>query len=161
MKNLIKIIATLTVCISLHAQTETPWIQRAENASFLAKIDSVFELRFKKQMDTFPVFDNGALNFAHCESHIGECSEEYVYNQAYYHEMMTFSSPIEEYTVESLLKAIETAGDDPVFADLMYLLDPDKYWLGYYPMEGKYYLVICLGVDREKIYAEMGLKFGK
>ncbi len=161
MKNFIQIIATLFVSINLYAQTEIPWIQRPEQASFLAKIDSVFELRFNKQMDLFPIFDNGALNFAHCESKIGDCTEEYIYNEAYMHEMMTFSSPIEQYTVPSLLNAIGTAGDNPAIAHLMFLLDPDKYWIGYYPMEGKYYLVVCLGVDREKIYAEMGIKYGK
>lgn len=161
MKNLINIFTTLLISINLFAQDSIPWIQRPENALFLAKVDSVFELRFKKQMDLFPVMDTGALNFAHCESKIGSCTEEYIYNESYMHEMMTFSSPVEEYTMESVIKAVETAGDDPSIAHLMSLLNPDKYWIGYYELGGKYLLVICLSVDREKAYAEMGLKYGK
>jgi len=161
MKNLINIFTALLFSINLFAQDTLPWIQLPENARFLAKVDSVFELRFKKQMDLFPVMDAGALNYARCAMKIGDCSEDYVYNEAYMHEMMIFSSPVEEYTVESVIKAVETAGDDPSISHLMYLLDPDKYWIGYYELGGKYLLVICLSVDREKIYAEMGLKYGK
>jgi hypothetical protein len=43
---------------------------------------------------------------------IADCSEEYIYNEAYMHEMMIFSSLIEEYTIQSLIKAIETTGVD-------------------------------------------------
>ena len=161
MKNLINIFAVLFCSLNLNAQETLPWIQHQENATFLEKIDSVFELRFKKQMDLFPVMDAGALNYARCTMKIGDCSEDYIYNEAYMHEMMIFSSPVEEYTVESVIKAVETAGDDPSISHLMYLLDPDKYWIGYYELGGKYLLVICLSVDREKIYAEMGLKYGK
>lgn len=161
MKNLITVFATLSMSMNLYAQDTIPWIQRPENALFLAKVDSVFELRFKKKMDLFPVMDAGALNFAHCESKIGACTEEYIYNEAYMHEMMTFSSPVEEYTIESVIKAVSTAGDDESFSHYMALLEPDKYWIGYYELGGKYLLVICLSVDREKIYAEMGLKYGK
>ena len=161
MKNLINIFTALLFSINLFAQDTLPWIQLPENARFLAKVDSVFELRFKKQMDLFPVMDAGALNYARCTMKIGDCSEDYIYNEAYMHEMMIFSSPVEEYTVESVIKAVETAGDDPSISHLMYLLDPDKYWIGYYELGGKYLLVICLSVDREKIYAEMGLKYGK
>jgi hypothetical protein len=161
MKVLICFLAAFLVNFNVRAQDSLPWIQRPENVSFLAMVDSVFELRFKKPMDLFPVMDAGALNFAQCESKIGACTEEYIYNEAYMHEMMTFSGPIEEYTVASVIKAIETAGDNPSIAHLMYLLDPDKYWIGYYPMGGKYLLVICLSVDREKAYSEMGLRYGK
>jgi hypothetical protein len=158
MKAVITIISVLFVNVSMIAQDTIPWIQRPENALFLSKVDSVFELRFKKQMDLFPVMDAGAFNYARCTMEIGECSEEYIYNEAYMHEMMKFSSPVEEYTMESVIKAVETAGEDPSITSLMYLLDPDKYWIGYYEMGGKYLLVICLSVDREKIYRDMGLK---
>ncbi len=161
MKNLINIFAVLFCSLNLNAQDTLPWIQLPENARFLAKVDSVFELRFKKQMDLFPMMDAGALNYARCTMKIGNCSEDYIYNEAYMHEMMIFSSPVEEYIVESVIKAVETAGDDPSISHLMYLLDPDKFWIGYYELGGKYLLVICLSVDREKIYAEMGLKYDK
>jgi hypothetical protein len=161
MKVLMQIVASLCLSFSLFGQDTLPWIQRPENASFLAKVDSVFELRFKKKMDLFPVMDAGALNFARCEAQVGECTKEYIYNESYLHEMMTFTSPVGDYTVESLIKVIETAGDDPSIASYMYLLDPDKYWIGYYEIGGKFLLVTCLSVDREKVYAEMGLRYGK
>ena len=41
-------------------------------------------------------------------------------------------------------------------ASFMEALNPDKYWVSYYELEGKYYYVLCLGVDREKTYREMG-----
>ncbi len=161
MKAVITIIAVLLIHVSMIAQDTIPWIQRPENAVFLAKVDSVLELRFNKQMDLFPVMDAGALNFARCSMEIAECTDEYVYNEAYMHEMIKFSSPVEQYTMESVIKVVGTAGDDPSIASFMYLLDPDKYWIGFYELGGKYLLVICLSVDREKIYAEMGLKYGE
>ena len=161
MKNLINLFATLFVSLTLTAQDTIPWILRSENAVFLAKVDSVFELRFKKEMDLFPIMEAGALNYARCTMEISECSEEYIYNESYMHDMMIFSSPVEEYTMESVIKAVETAGVDPAISSFMYLLDPDKYWVGYYELGGKYLLVICLSVDREKAYAEMGVIFEK
>ena len=83
MKDLINLFATLFVSLSLTAQDTIPWILRSENAVFLAKVDSVFELRFKKQMDLFPIMEAGALNYARCTMEISECSEEYIYNESY------------------------------------------------------------------------------
>jgi hypothetical protein len=40
----------------------------------------------------------------------------------------------------------------------MYLLVPDKYWIVYYELGNNYLIVICLTVEREKMYIEVGLK---
>lgn len=138
----------------------SPWIQREENKSFLYQLDSLLEKRFGKSMDLFPIMDAGAENYARCESGLDGCTEEYIYNEAYYHEMLTLSSSIHDYVEGSLVNVLSTAGDDPAFSSYMHLLQPDKYWVGYYEISGKFLLVICLSVDREKVYEEMGLKFG-
>ncbi len=160
MKNLLNFFICLLFAGSLKAQN-TPWILQQEQAQFLHKLDSTLEKRFSKPMELFPVFDNGAENFARCESNLSGCSTEYVYNEAYLHELATLPGPINEYSVQNLLTLLADVGDAPQFASYMKLLDPDKYWVGFYEIEGKRLLVVCLGVDREKVYAEMGVEFGK
>jgi hypothetical protein len=159
MKTVFKIIVILFVSSSSSAQ-DIAWIQREENKIFLYQLDSLLEVRFGNSMDLFPIMDPGAENFARCESGLDGCTEEYIYNEAYYHEMLTLSSTINDYVAGSLVSVLSTAGDDSVFESYMYLLQPDKYWVGYYEISGKFLLVVCLSVDREKVYAEMGLKFG-
>ena len=159
MKTVFNIIVILLVSSSSNAQ-DIAWIQREENKPFLIELDSLLEVRFGKPMELFPVMDAGAENFARCESGLEGCTEEYIYNEAYYHEMLTLSSSIKDYVGGSLVSVLSTAGDDPVFASYMHLLQPDKFWVGYYEISGKFLLVVCLSVDREKVYAEMGLKFG-
>jgi hypothetical protein len=159
MKTVFKIVVLLFVSFSSKAQV-TPWIQREENKAFLNQLDTLLEVRFGKPMELFPVMDAGAENFARCESGLEGCTEEYIYNESYMHEMMTLSSSISDYVPQSLIKILAEAGDDPAIASYMNLLEPDKYWVGYYEISGKFLLVICLSVDREKVYREMGLNFG-
>lgn len=159
MKNLLNFFFCLLVVGSLKAQT-TPWILQPAQAEFLQKLDSILEKRFNKPMELFEVFDAGAQNFARCNAELGGCSKEYVYNEAYLHEMSTLPGPVEEYSVANLIFLAGDVGSSSVFEPYMKLLDPDKYWVGYYELEGKHLLVVCLGVDREKIYAEMGIDFG-
>jgi len=147
---LIAVVSTLT----LKAQDSLSWIQRPENAIYLSKIDSALEKRFQKKMDLFPEFRAGALNFFHCETDSPKCTKDYVYNEAYMHEMMTLTSPIEEYVQKGIVKVIGESGDNPTISSYMSALDPDKYWVEYIAFNGKYYVVTCLGVDREKIYAK-------
>ena len=161
MKSVFCLFIALVSTFYLKAQDSLSWIQRPENAAYLSKIDSALEQRFGKKMDLFRDFRAGALNFVHCETGSTNCSEEYVYNEAYMHEMMTLSSPIHEYVQKGIVKVIGESGDNATISPYMSALDPDKYWVEYYEYNGKYYVVTCLGVDREKIYADMGLKFGK
>jgi hypothetical protein len=160
MKNLLNFFFCLLFVGYLKAQN-TPWIRQPEQAEFSQKLDSILETRFNKPMELFEVFDAGAQNFARCEAELGGCSEEYVYNEAYLHEMSTLPSPVDEFSVANLIFLAGDVGSSSVFEPYMKLLDPDKYWVGYYEIEGKYLLVVCLGVDREKTYAEMGIDFGK
>lgn len=160
MKNLLNFFFCLVFVGSLKAQN-TPWILQEEQAQFLQKLDSTLEKRFSKPMELFPVFDNGAENFVRCKAQLAGCSDDYVYNEAYLHEMATLPVPVTDLTVETLLMLVADAGTSPKFESYMRLLDPDKYWIAYFEFEGKYFLVACLGVDREKRYAEMGVEFGK
>jgi hypothetical protein len=159
MKTIFKILVLIFLSFPSGAQ-DTLWILREENKPFLNQLDSLLEVRFGKSMELFPIMDAGAENFARCESGVDGCTEEYIYNEAYYHEMLTLSSSINDYVGSRLVSVLSTAGDDSVFASYMYLLQPDKFWVGYYEISGKFLLVVCLSVDREKVYAEMGLKFG-
>jgi hypothetical protein len=160
MKNLLNFFICLLITSTSKAQN-TPWILQQEQVEFLQKLDSILEKRFNKPMELFRKFDSGAQNFARCESELGGCSEEYVYNEAYLHEMSTLPSPVHEYTTGNLIFLAGDVGSSSVFESYMKLLDPDKYWVGYYELESKHLLVVCLGVDREKVYAEMGIDFGK
>lgn len=160
MKNLLIFFFCLVFIGNLQAQN-TPWILQEEQAQFLQKLDSTLEKRFSKPMELFPVFDNGAENFVRCKAQLAGCSDDYVYNEAYLHEMATLPVPVTDLTVETLLMLVADAGTSPKFESYMRLLDPDKYWIAYFEFDGKYYLVACLGVDREKRYAEMGVDFGK
>lgn len=132
------------------------WREKAETKQFLARLDSVLEANFKHPMEPFDEFEPGALNFIKTSAGLPGGKDEYVYNEAYSHTMSTLHVSFEQIPQTFFLEDAAEQAHDSRTKSFMELLNPDKYWVSYHELNGKYYYVLCLGVDREKTYREMG-----
>jgi hypothetical protein len=153
-----KKLAAIIVCVLFNGfiaiLQKNEWRDKPEIQLFLVKIDSVLEARFGHPMDQFSEFEVGALNYVKKTGNLPGGTDEYIYNEAYAYSCSILPYPFYEMPQSFFLE--DAAEKDPEFNSLMELLNSDKYWVSYYEIEGKYYYVLCLGVDREKTYRKMG-----
>lgn len=135
---------------------QTTWRDRAETKTFLASLDSVLEASFGHPMEPFDEFEPGAINFIKSTAGVPGVKDEYVYNEAYSHSLSTLPVPFDRIPTNYFLADAADQATDSETQSFMTLLNPDKYWVSYHEIQGKFYYVLCLGVDREKTYREMG-----
>jgi hypothetical protein len=152
--------AAVIVCVLFNGfigiSQKNEWRDRPEIKVFLLKIDSVLEVKFGHPMEPFAEFEAGALNYVKNEAGLHGGTDEYIYNEAYAHFCAFLPIPFNEMPQSFFLEDAAEKKDNAKINSFMELLDPDKYWVSYYEIEGNYYYVLCLGVDREKTYREMG-----
>jgi hypothetical protein len=153
-----KKLAAVIVCVLFNGfiaiSQKNEWRDKPEIQVFLLKIDSVLEAKFGHPMEPFAEFEAGALNYVKKTGNLPGGTDEYIYNEAYAHFCAFLPIPFNEMPQSFFLE--DAAETHPEFKSFMEQLNPDKYWVSYYEIEGKYYYVLCLGVDREKTYSEMG-----
>jgi hypothetical protein len=155
-----KKLAAVIVCVLFNGfisiSQKNEWRDKPEIQLFLLKIDSVLEAKYGHSMEPFAEFEAGALNYVKNEAGLPGGTDDYIYNEAYAHSCATLPYPFNEMPQSYFLEDAAEKEDNAKINSFMELLDPDKYWVSYYEIEGKYYYVLCLGVDREKTYREMG-----
>ena len=155
-----KKLAAVIVCVLLNGfisiSQNNEWRDSPEIQLFLSKIDSVLENKFGHPMESFSEFEAGALSFVKVQTGLAGGTNDYIYNEAYFHSYARLPIPFNEMPQSFFLE--DASETDPEFISFMELLNPDKYWVSYYEIDGKNYYVLCLGVDREKSYREMGFK---
>jgi hypothetical protein len=152
----ISIFFFFVISVSSVALAQNAWRDRPEIIAFLNRIDSTLESSFGHTMEPFDEFEPGALNYVKNMANLPGATEDYIYNEAYAHSCATLPIPFDQIPASFFIEHASEQASDSRTASFMQALNPDKYWVSYYELEGKYYYVLCLGVDREKTYREMG-----